>query len=210
MVWLRGAVPEGDMVALDQSLAQSPRPGARMNGLSEHLASVLSQCGVVGAAISQIVPTPRPVRIVAFNKEGDTNWGVPWHQDRVICCAARHESPGFGNWSRKAGVWHCEPPKTLLDQMVFVRVHLDACDAENGAMEIALGSHHLGVVTSKTAAEMASSCETEICTANRGDVQVLNMLLLHRSLPSHSKAARRVLRVDYASTDLPDPLEWAL
>ncbi|MEZ5715789.1 MAG: phytanoyl-CoA dioxygenase family protein [Paracoccaceae bacterium] len=122
---------------------------------------------------------------------------------------ARAEVPGFSNWSCKQDIWHCEPPRALLERMLFVRVHLDACDAENGAMEIARGSHRLGPVPAGEAAGAAKSFEPEVTAAAPGDVLVLPMLVLHRSLPSQSEGARRVLRVDFADFDLPEPLRWA-
>lgn len=94
----------------------------------------------------RFLPNAKPVRVVVFDKTPQQNWGVPWHQDRVIAVKARHDVPGYHNWSQKCGVWHCEAPSAVLGQMLFLRLHLDPTDAGNGAMEIALGSHRAGAV----------------------------------------------------------------
>lgn len=207
-VWFRGALGASDLAILDQATTLQSKPGQRLAQASS-LESVLSAQGVVGQAVARVLPDPRPVRTIAFNKSRQTNWGVPWHQDRVIAVAEKHAVQGFGAWSNKAGIWHCEPPADLLDRMVFVRVHLDDCDADNGAMEIAHGSHRAGIVKSGEATALAAVHETEVCAARRGDVLLLKMLTLHRSLPSSVGSERRVLRIDYAAEPLPAPLEWA-
>ncbi|MFQ6550384.1 phytanoyl-CoA dioxygenase family protein [Aestuariibius sp. 2305UL40-4] len=160
-------------------------------------------------AIAPHLPGARPVRAVAFDKTADDNWTVPWHQDRVIAVADRHDVPGFTNWSRKDGIWHCEPPVEIFRQKRFVRLHLDPQTAETGAMEIAPGSHRSGAVPASDAERIASAGPTELSTAGRGDILILDMLVLHRSRPSTAPARRRVLRIDYAAAELPAPLCWA-
>jgi hypothetical protein len=56
--------------------------------------------------------------------------------------------------------------------------------------------------------ETAAGFPSELCTAERGDIQILPMLVLHRSRPSQSATPRRALRLDYAAQNLPPPLEW--
>ena len=159
--------------------------------------------------LNQISSDVQPVRIVYFNKSDDANWAVPWHQDRVIAVKEKHEIDGYKNWSNKHGLWHCEPPLNILKQMLFVRIHLDDSTEENGAMEIAKGSHFEGFVTSKEAQGIAEKYETHLCEAKRGDVLVLNMMTLHRSLASRSLLSRRTLRVDFAGDILPEPLDFS-
>ena len=76
-------------------------------------------------AIRQLDPDVVPVRTVSFNKSQRANWGVPWHQDRVIAVNDKVETEGYRNWTKKSGTWHCEPPLSVLENMLFVRVHLD-------------------------------------------------------------------------------------
>lgn len=206
-VWLRNAVSDADLDLFDKAAADQERAGQRL-GASRVLARALSPEGSLMAAIREIDPGARPVRVVAFNKSEDANWGVPWHQDRVIEVADRQDVAGYGNWTRKSGAWHCEPPEAVLDKMLFVRVHLDPSDRSNGAMEISLGSHAGGVVPSGEAETEALRRPVEVCEAERGDVLILKMLTLHSSKPATVRSGRRVLRIDFASTELPAPLNW--
>ncbi len=175
----------------------------------EVLTHVLGPEGSVGRALGGIWPGVRPVRIVSFTKDASTNWAVPWHQDRIIAVQDKADVPGFTNWSSKGGRWHCEPPRKVLDAMLFVRMHLDAATSDNGAMEIALGSHRAGIVPAEAAERVASEHPSELCLGERGEVLVLKMLTLHRSRPATSKEPRRALRVDYAGEALPEPLHWS-
>ncbi len=206
--WFRGALDETDLAPFDRAAAIGARPGARLSPDSD-LSTVLAPDGALGRAVSVLLPGARAVRLVAFDKTADNNWGVPWHQDRVIALRDRADIPGYTAWSRKSGVWHCEPPTGVLEKMLFLRVHLDDQNAQDGAMQIARGSHRLGRIRAVDAAARAEDCETLSCAAHRGDVLVLDMLTLHRSLPSTSPGPRRVVRVDYAAVDLPAPLAWA-
>lgn len=160
-------------------------------------------------AIARVDPAAKPVRVIAFNKSKTSNWGVPWHQDRVIEVKRREGVSGYHNWPQKAGAWHCEPPQDILDRMLFVRVHLSDTDQANGAMKIAVGSHANGLVRAEVAAKTASTHPIEYCDAQRGDILVLKMLTLHASDPAPEPTERRVLRIDFAAFDLPAPLAWA-
>ena len=96
----------------------------------------------------------------------------------------------------------------ILDHMLFVRLHLDNESVESGPIQIALGSHLCGFVRSEDAQIRANAHEVETCIGKRGDILVLKMLMLHRSAPAVQATSRRVLRVDYANSPLPRPLEW--
>ncbi len=206
--WLRGVLDKDALATLAQAGEQAARkPGARL-GLTADLAAVLAEESPLHCALTGLLAGARPVRIVWFDKTAGQNWGLPWHQDRVIAVRERAEVPGFGNWTCKAGVWHCEPPVEVLAPMLFVRLHLDPCDAETGTMQIVPGSHEHGLIPMSQSGKMAGAGPVETCVAAAGDVQVLPMLTLHRSLPATRPQSRRVLRVDYAASDLPEPLRW--
>jgi Phytanoyl-CoA dioxygenase (PhyH) len=206
-VWLRRAVPQDELRRIQALSELGNRPGARVPGSSRLFSAV--SCSPWSSEISRIWPDFKPVRLLTFDKTPETNWSVPWHQDRVVAVKGQADVPGYSNWSRKTGTWHCEPPVDFLQRMLFVRVHIDGSDADNGAMEIALGSHRAGLVASDEAAAFAQTYKTEICVAEPGDILVLAMLTLHRSNPSTSSASRRALRLDYSADDLPVPLAWA-
>lgn len=199
-VWIRGALDDACLGRLRQLSMLEARPGARISMTDPLNAEIRN--AAFSQTIARLWPRMRPVRVVSFDKTAKANRGVPWHQDRVIEMPERVEAEGFSNWSQKAGVWHCEPTETVLNQMHLVRVHLDANTVENGAMEIALGSHASGKVPPNRATEIAARYATECTIAEAGDVLVMAMLTLHRSRPSEGNGNRRVLRVDYAPFDL--------
>ncbi|MGB8812057.1 MAG: phytanoyl-CoA dioxygenase family protein [Paracoccaceae bacterium] len=203
-VWLRQALGQTDLATFDAAPDVESRPGARLGFLP-----ALSGDAPISRLIQSLLPSARATRAVFFNKTAQSNWGVPWHQDRIIAVQARHDVPGYDNWSEKSGQWHCEPPLALLDKMLFVRLHLDPTDADNGAMEIAVGSHREGAVPAAKAEARAARYETEVCAAERGDILILNMLTLHRSRPATTANSRRTLRIDYSADTLPAPLAWA-
>jgi hypothetical protein len=161
------------------------------------------------AIARELLPGARPVRVVAFNKTEANNWMLPWHQDRVIALRERVETPGFTNWTNKAGIWHAEPPIELLERMLFARVHLDIAGIENGCLQLAFGTHARGKIAAADAEAIANAAPIEDCIAARGDVLFAKALILHRSLPSRTDASRRAIRIDYCAEELPPPLEWA-
>jgi hypothetical protein len=206
--WFRGGVSEPTLSFLDATALLEGAVGARPD-LTEELRDVLSRAGGPGGLLTVFGEQLAPVRIVAFNKTVETNWAVSWHQDRVIAVAERHDVPGYGSWTKKGGVWHCEPPQEVLDRMYFVRVHLDDCGPDDGAMRIAVGSHRLGPIPEADARRVAEELPQEDCGGARGDVLVLKMLTLHGSSASKTTRPRRVLRIDYAPSQLlPPPLAW--
>ena len=206
-VWLRNAVSEEDLKLLDNAATASTKAGQRLD-VSKQLKAALSEESSLIRAVRRLSPNAVPVRIVAFNKSERANWGVPWHQDRVIAVTEKAEIAGYNNWTKKSGTWHCEPPLSILDEMLFVRIHLDDNDHSNGAMEIAVGSHSNGFVPSAEAERVAKSFPIETCEAKRGDVLILKMLTLHSSKPAQIQSGRRVFRIDFSSTQLPPPLSW--
>ncbi|MEP3276328.1 MAG: phytanoyl-CoA dioxygenase family protein [Stappiaceae bacterium] len=210
-LWLRNALDTEDLAALDADQCDEAKPGQRLSisKKGKGMDTLIGAGSALSNCIERVLPGARPVRLVSFNKSPSNNWGVPWHQDRVIAVNQKHAVPGFENWSCKGGQWHCEPPVSLLEGMIFVRVHLDDADEKNGCLEIAPGSHRLGCVGAAEAADHSKKCETEICRARRGDVLILKMLVLHRSLPATEPSSRRTYRIDYSAEALPSPLNWS-
>ncbi|MEO0398178.1 MAG: phytanoyl-CoA dioxygenase family protein [Pseudomonadota bacterium] len=153
----------------------------------------------------------KPVRIVAFNKTQEANWSVPWHQDRVIAIRQKAQIDGYSNWVAKSNFWHCEPPLSLLEKMVFVRIHIDDSTEETGLLELALGSHKFGKIPSHRAHALASDCDIELCEARPGDVLIVHALTLHRSSSAITPSTRRAVRADYACRSmLARELQWAI
>ncbi len=149
------------------------------------------------------------VRAIAFNKTPDANWGLGWHQDRTIAVARREDISGFDIWSCKDGLTHVEPPFTLLERMLTLRVHLDPVDRDNAPLLVAKGSHCLGKVAEDTVDSLVEGSEILASHADAGDGWLYATPVLHASARSTSDRQRRVIHLDYSRDTLPAPLEWA-
>lgn len=147
------------------------------------------------------------VRAILFDKIPAANWMVPWHQDRVIAVTTRLEVKGFNAWSRKAGVWHVQPPVNVLENMLAVRVHLDDCGPDDGGLRLLPGTHRFGFLNDT--AEYSKSNVIEVgCQSPAGGIVVMRPLILHASSPALSPRHRRVIHIEYAAAELPGGLEW--
>jgi len=136
------------------------------------------------------------------------NWKVIWHQDLSIAVRERGDAPGFGPWSEKAGVTHVQPPATLLERMLAVRVHLDACTADNGPVRVLSGSHRSGRLASDAIEQWKAATEPVTCVVPRGGLLAFRPLLLHASSPALHPAHRRVVHFELAAEALPHGLAW--
>ncbi len=149
-------------------------------------------------------PSAFPVRAILFDKTPRSNWHVAWHQDVTIAVSDRMESlEGFGPWSSKAGITHVQPPSSVLEQMVTLRLHLDPCGPENAALQVIPGSHRNGISTDRP-----DFAQALVCPVPRGGVLVMHPLLWHCSGKAQSASHRRVVHLEYADAELPEPLRW--
>lgn len=206
--WARKALSPDHLAELGRVFPSAGLPGRRFRiPALESIAP--SACHALFAVAERLLPDCRPVRAVVFEKTAESNWRLPWHQDRVIAVRARVEAPGFDHWTMKDGQAHCEPPTGVLEGMMFARVHLDGADADNGALEVARGSHRAGRIPEPELAAFTAPAACEVCVAEAGDVLFAKALLLHRSGSSARSSPRRALRVDFSAYRLPPPLEWA-
>lgn len=178
----------------------------RVSSRAAALASSEPFLSLVGALIGG---KPFPVRAILFDKSDGANWGVPWHQDLAIAVAARIETAGFGPWSVKDGIVHVQPPQHILADMITIRLHLDVCAADNGALRVLPGSHQHGELSTEAISHWASNHAPVTCEIPKGGALLMRPLLLHASSPAKNPSHRRVLHVEYATTDLPNGLKWS-
>lgn len=150
----------------------------------------------------------RPVRGLLFDKVPGANWKVPWHQDLTIAVRERHDMAGFGPWSVKDGVPHVQPPEQVLAEMLTLRLHLDACPRENGPLRVLPGSHLGGRLGASAIQRWREQVEQRVCPVERGGLLLMKPLLLHASSASESAWHRRVLHIEWAARELPQPLRW--
>jgi ectoine hydroxylase-related dioxygenase (phytanoyl-CoA dioxygenase family) len=183
------------------------RIGARPFALSPVIRELLAPSSILTLLAGQWADGPaRPVRVLAF----DANWHLPWHQDRVIAVKERIDVPGFGNWTVKNGQHHVEAPADLLATMFNLRLHIDDCDAANGALKVVPGSHRHGRLTDAEVRNTALKGPAVTCLVAAGGVLAMKALTIHASDASSTPRRRRVLHVDYCSGELPKELDWAL
>ena len=151
---------------------------------------------------------PRPVRGIYFDKTAASNWLVPWHQDLTLAVRKQVNFDGFGAWSVRDGVPHVQAPAKLLEQMITIRLHLDDSDESNGALRVLMGSHRFGRVPGDQIRGLSKECPELVCRVNAGHALLMRPLLLHCSSRSNDNRHRRVLAIEYAGFDLPQPLQW--
>lgn len=149
-----------------------------------------------------------PVRGILFDKIPDANWKVPWHQDVTIAVQERIEADGFGPWSTKADTLHVQPPASILQKMLTVRLHLDNCGEENGALRVVPGSHTRGKIPEQEISRLREALPEQVCAIGLGGALLMRPLLLHASSPSRVPGHRRVVHLDFASIALPVGLRW--
>jgi ectoine hydroxylase-related dioxygenase (phytanoyl-CoA dioxygenase family) len=148
------------------------------------------------------------VRTLFFDKTPNANWKVAWHQDLTVAVRERIEIPGFGPWSVKDGIPHVQPPTELLARMITLRLHLDDCDAANGALRVLPGSHLQGRLSAERIQAWRNSVPEVTCEVPRGGVLFMRPLLLHSSAPATVPRHRRVLHFEFAAEPLPERLDW--
>jgi ectoine hydroxylase-related dioxygenase (phytanoyl-CoA dioxygenase family) len=148
-----------------------------------------------------------PVNAVLLDKSLNQNWGLDWHQDLKIAVTNKIEVPGYEYWTKEYGINHCIPPLEILEKLLSVRVHLDRCTIENGALLVIPESHKSGILSNQDLKEIvlrdATCCEIDV-----GGIMCMKPLLLHKSPYSISRQKRRVIQINYSGGQLDDGLQW--
>ena len=148
------------------------------------------------------------VRSTLFDKTQTANWGVFWHQDLSIAVQERCDVSGFGSWTKKAGVACVQPPVEIMQNILAVRLHLDDCTVENGALKVLPGTHRLQKLNAAELESQQTQVEEQICEVPAGGIVLMRPLLLHASSPMEKPTSRRVIHLEFANFELPNPLEW--
>ena len=88
--------------------------------------------------------------------------------------------------------------------MLTVRLHLNACPEENGALRVLGGSHlHGRLTTAQTEKLKETQQEVTCCGA-----VVMRPLILHSSKKAIESTHRRMLHMEFSANPLPHPLQW--
>jgi len=149
-----------------------------------------------------------PLNAFVLDKTQSNNWELDWHQDLQVAVKNKIETTGYNNWSVECGIVHVIPPRDVLAKLISVRIHLDDCCIDNGAILVAPKSHQYGIVRNRKEIEEVISGHTVCCEVERGGVMFLSSLLLHKSPYAITNKRRRILQIDYAGTELSNGLQW--
>ena len=150
----------------------------------------------------------KPVKAFILDKTSASNWGLDWHQDLKITVKEKVEAEGYHNWTTEAGVTHVVPPVNVLQNMTALRIHLDDCNEQNGAMWVLPGTHRQGIIDAQDVPAILHETKIYTCNAAKGSVMLMSQLLLHKSPYSLSEMPRRVLHIEYSAEALAEELEW--
>lgn len=198
------------LAPLTSEIAHAGRGGVR--GVMHRIPALRSL--IAHRRLRQIVgkvlgPDAFAVRSIFFDKHRSANWKVIWHQDLTIAVRERRDLMGYGPWSTKEAIPHVQPPTTVLERMLTIRIHLDDCGADNGPVRVIPGSHRFGRLSADAVAAQRAGREEVSCIVDRGGALVMRPLILHCSSAARTPAHRRVLHLEFADAELDGGLQWS-
>lgn len=206
---LSGVEIERLIGGLEQPGGDGLRRGGVRDILSWPAVRELARSGAIRTVAEQVLgPACFAVRGIFFDKTPSSNWKVIWHQDLTVAVAERVETPGFGPWTNKAGIAHVHAPVELLQRMISIRVHLDACGPENGPMRVLPGSHREGRLSADAIVRWRAETALAGPAVERGGLLAFRPLLLHASSAATVPSHRRVIHLEFAAEQLPGALHW--
>lgn len=170
--------------------------------------AIVSQPEIVKTASDILQGEARLVRVIVFDKNPEVNWSVSWHQDRTVAVSNKMELEGWGPWSVKEGIHHVQPPLSVLEKMVTLRIHLDRADEANGCLRVIPASHKLGIINQSNISANYGTQAGVACMVDAGDTVIMRPHLLHRSKKATRATHRRVIHAEYSTYRLPKGLSW--
>ncbi len=156
------------------------------------------------------------VKAIYFDKPKTANWLVNWHQDLTISVKEKFETEGFSKWlpkndNYKNNYFSVQPTQKYSDNLLTIRIHLDDCTKENGALRVIPKTHKI-IQNSKDfpADYLVKFAQNEqICEVKKGGVLLMKPLILHSSKRTENHQKRRVIHLEFSNLALPKPLIWA-
>lgn len=148
------------------------------------------------------------VQCSLFSKTPSRNWLVAPHQDLSIPVRDRIDSPVCTGWSSKQGRMFTQPPVSVLERLIAVRLQLDPGSEATGPLQVLPGSHRQGRRESRPNLRNGNALHS--CVVGKGGVVAMRPLLVHASSKAISALPRRVLHFLFGPRRLPHGLEWAL
>ncbi len=147
------------------------------------------------------------VKSIYFDKPEDSNWFVAYHQDLTISVDRKNNIEHFGPWTVKQNQFAVQPPLQVLENIYTIRIHLDETNEGNGALKVIKQSHAKQIYRPETI-DWETETET-LCSVNSGGIMIMKPLLLHSSGRTLNNSRRRVIHIEFSSSQLPQPLQWA-
>jgi hypothetical protein len=161
------------------------------------------------SAIQKLLPPDSVgVQCTLFNKSPIANWLVALHQDRSVPVRGKVESLQLIGWCEKEGGIFVQPQVSMLRQMTAVRVHIDPCPVDSGALRVVPGSHLLGVLSWAEADRIRKIAGEHAVPVPRGGALLMKPLLLHASSKADTSIQRRVLHFVFGPRVPPCGLTW--
>jgi ectoine hydroxylase-related dioxygenase (phytanoyl-CoA dioxygenase family) len=156
--------------------------------------------------IHNLNPKYRVIKSIYFDKPPRNNWNVNWHQDLTISVLDKQNTEGYKNWLPKDDYYSVQPTTDILEDIVTVRIHLDDCNMQNGALRVLPKSHsHI-----QDFAHLENDFDKEevICAVKKGGILMMKPLIFHSSKRTENAASRRVIHLEFSSKELPKSLIW--
>lgn len=157
--------------------------------------------------IKSIDPKAFLTKAIYFDKSPQSNWYVTWHQDIPINVNKKMNLDGFTGWTEKESVISVCPPIEILKNSFTIRIQLDDANRYNGALQIVPGSHQKQL-TDEEISTITKNSLPFLCEISAGGVQLMKPLVLHASSKSKKGKKRRVIHLEFSSTQLPNGLDW--
>lgn len=132
--------------------------------------------------------------ITYFDKRPERNWVVPKHRDEFLPILDRPwaERIGCSDFQLKEGQTYAKGPSWMYDHLLAARLAVDRNHADNGPLEVVLGSHRGEVLDGDLRAWHAEA----------GDVILMHPSCVHASRKIRSEDRRRVLHVNLVDPNL--------
>jgi len=195
---------------LSLALVEIPRKGIGSRSLLDMpWCKKLAQTVRQHPGIAPFLPTDAvAVQCNFFEKSQDQNWLVPIHQDLSIPVTERVENAALTCWAEKQGSLFVQPPDIVLQELVAVRLHVDECGNDDGALRVVPGSHELGRLNNDDALEVRGHLGEVVCSVPKGGALLMKPLVLHASSKATGHSRRRVLHFVFGPRILPLGLTW--
>lgn len=145
-------------------------------------------------------------KAIYFDKPGESNWFVAYHQDLSISVDKKIELENYSNWTFKKGQYGVQPPIEILQDTITIRIHLDKTDKNNGALKVIPKSHLNGII--RTDSKDWDMENEFVCEIEKGGAMLMKSLILHSSNRTTNGKKRRVIHLEFNNHHLTEPLAW--